>query len=109
MDSNIIKYILLIFFFGLKVSAVELNGKFIQGHFIVGKTDPSSKVKIDKKQIRVSKDGYFAFGISRDRKDDVVITIEKAGIKKKITKIIQKRKYNIQKIDGLEEKKGNTS
>jgi len=104
MDSNIIKYILLIFFFSLKVSAVELNGKFIQGHFIVGKTDPSSKVKIDKKQIRVSKDGYFAFGLARDRKYDVVITIEKNGIKEKITKRIQKRKYNIQRIDGLEEK-----
>jgi len=104
MDSNIIKYILLIFFFSLKVSAVELNGKFIQGHFIIGKTDPSSKVKIDKKQIRVSKDGYFAFGLARDRKYDVVITIDKNGIKKKITKRVQKRKYNIQRIDGLEEK-----
>jgi len=88
-----------------KVSAVEFNGKFIQGHFIIGKTDPSSKVKIDKKQIRVSKDGYFAFGISRDRKYDVVITLEKNGVKEKITKIVQKRKYNIQRIDGLEEKK----
>jgi len=105
MDSNIIKYILLIFLFSFKVSAVEFNGKFIQGHFIIGKTDPSSKVKIDKKQIKVSKDGYFAFGISRDRKYDVVITLEKNGVKEKITKIIQKRKYNIQRIDGLEEKK----
>jgi len=105
MDSNIIKYILLIFLFSFKVSAVEFNGKFIQGHFITGKTDPSSKVKIDKKQIRVSKDGYFAFGISRDRKYDVVITLEKNGVKERITKIVQKRKYNIQRIDGLEEKK----
>ncbi len=104
MDSNIIKYILIIFLFSFKVSAVEFNGKFIQGHFIIGKTDPSYKVKIDKKQIRVSKDGYFAFGLSRDRKYDVVITIEKNGVKKKITKRVQKRKYNIQRIDGLEEK-----
>jgi murein DD-endopeptidase MepM/ murein hydrolase activator NlpD len=104
MDSNIIKYILIIFLFSFKVSAVEFNGKFIQGHFIIGKTDPSSKVKIDKKKIRVSKDGYFAFGLARDRKYDVVITIEKNGVKKKITKKIQKRKYNIQRIDGLEEK-----
>ena len=104
MDSNIIKYILIIFFFSFKVSAVEFNGKFIQGHFIIGKTDPNSNVKIDKKQIRVSKDGYFAFGLSRDRKYDVVITIEKNGVKEKITKRVQKRKYNIQRIDGLEEK-----
>ena len=104
MDSNIIKYILIIFFFSFKVSAAEFNGKFIQGHFIIGKTDPNSNVKIDKKQIRVSKDGYFAFGLARDRKYDVVITIEKNGVKEKITKRIQKRKYNIQRIDGLEEK-----
>ncbi len=104
MDSNIIKYILIIFFFSFKVSAVEFNGKFIQGHFIIGKTDPSSNVTIDKKQIRVSKDGFFAFGLARDRKYDVVITIEKNGVKKKITKKVQKRKYNIQRIDGLEEK-----
>jgi murein DD-endopeptidase MepM/ murein hydrolase activator NlpD len=104
MDSNIIKYILLVFLFSFKVSAVEFNGKFIQGHFIIGKTDSSSKVKIDKKQIRVSKDGYFAFGLARDRKYDVVISIEKNEVKEKIIKRVQKRKYNIQRIDGLEEK-----
>ena len=42
--------------------------------------------------------------LARDRKYDVVITIEKNGVKEKITKRIQKRKYNIQRIDGLEEK-----
>tara|TARA_Y100000031_G_scaffold47879_1_gene54652 strand:+ start:615 stop:1415 length:801 start_codon:yes stop_codon:yes gene_type:complete len=105
MDCKIIKYFLLLFFFSFKVSAVEFNGKFIQGHFIIGKTDPSSKVKIDKKQVKVSKDGYFAFGLDRDRKYDVVITIEKDGIKEKITKRVQKRIYDIQRIDGLEEKK----
>jgi len=104
MDSKIIKYFLLIFFISFKVSAVEFDGKFIQGHFIIGKTEPNSKVKIGKKQVKVSKDGYFAFGLARDRKYDVVITIEKNGVKKKITKRVQKRKYNIQRIDGLEEK-----
>ena len=105
MDSKIIKYFLLIFFISFKVSAVEFDGKFIQGHFIIGKTEPDSKVKIGKKQVKVSKDGYFAFGLARDRKYDVVITIEKNGVKEKITKRVQKRKYNIQRIDGLEEKK----
>ena len=105
MDSKIIKYILVIILFSFKVSAVEFNGKFIQGHFIIGKTDPESKVKIDKRQVKVSKNGYFAFGLARDRKYDVVITIENNGVKEKITKRVQKRKYNIQRIDGLEEKK----
>jgi murein DD-endopeptidase MepM/ murein hydrolase activator NlpD len=105
MDSKIIKYILVIILICFKASAIEFNGKFIQGHFIIGKTDSSSKVKIDKTQVRVSKDGYFVFGINRGRKYDLVITIEKDGIKKKIIKKVQKRKYSIQKIDGLEKKK----
>ena len=105
MDSKIIKYILIIFLLNFKVSAVDFDGKFIQGHFIIGKTDPNVKIIIDKRQVRVSKDGYFAFGIGRDRKYDIVITVEKNGIKEKITKKVQKRKYNIQRIDGLEEKK----
>jgi len=55
--------------------------------------------------VRVTDDGYFVFGIGRDRKYDVVISINKNADKQKIVKKVQKRKYSIQKIDGLEEKK----
>ena len=105
MDSKVIKYLILFFFVTFKSYALQFNGKFIQGHFIVGKTDPNSKVIIDKKQIKVSKDGFFAFGIGKDRKYDVVIRIIKNGETTKVVKKVQKRKYNIQRIDGLEEKK----
>ena len=81
--------------------ATTFDGKFIQGSFILGKTDPGSQVFIDKKKVRVTNDGFFAFGIGRDRKNDVVIKINN----KKIVKKIFKSKYNIQRIDGLEEKK----
>ena len=101
MDSKIIKYILLIFLFSFKVSAVEFKGKFIQGHYIIGKTNPDTKIFIDKKKVKVSDDGYFAFGIGKDRKFDITITENN----KKIIKKIQKRKYNIQRIEGLPKKK----
>ena len=91
----------MVFLFTLKVSAIEFNGKFIQGHFIIGKTDPDSIILIDKTKIKVSKDGYFAFGIGKDRKNDIVITENN----NKIIKKILKRKYNIQRIDGLPKKK----
>ena len=81
--------------------ATTFDGKFIQGSFILGKTDPGSEVFIDKKKIKVTSDGYFAFGLSRDRKNDVVIKINE----NKIIKKVFKRKYNIQRIDGLDEKK----
>ena len=85
--------------------AVTFDGKFIQGSFILGKTEPGSEVFIDKKKVRITSDGFFVFGLGRDRKYDVVITLNKAGNKQKIVKKVQKRKYDIQRIDGLEEKK----
>ena len=85
--------------------AVTFDGKFIQGSFILGKTEPGSEVFIDKRKVKVTSDGFFVFGLGRDRKYDVVITLNnKDGNKQKIVKKIQKRKYNIQRIDGLEEK-----
>ena len=95
--------ILLFFFLSNNVLAVEFQGKFIQGHFIIGKTESGTKVLIDKKEVRTSDDGYFVFGIGRDRKYDVVITLNKDGNKQKIVKKVLKRKYNIQRIDGLPE------
>ena len=95
--------ILLFFFLSNNVLAVEFKGKFTQGHFIIGKTESGTKVLIDKKEVRTSDDGYFVFGIGRDRKYDVVITLNKDGNKQKIVKKVLKRKYNIQRIDGLPE------
>ena len=85
--------------------ALSFEGKFVQGHFIIGKTQPATEIWIDKKQVKVTKDGYFVFGIGRDRKYDIVITSKQDGKKTKIVKKIQKRKYKIQRIDGLPEKK----
>ena len=92
-------------FFSKNVYAVEFYGKFIQGHFIVGKTTPNSKVVIDKKIVKVSKDGFFVFGLDRDRKYNVIIKIKNPDTNKNIVKKVLKRKYNIQRIDGLDEKK----
>ncbi|MEC7099746.1 MAG: M23 family metallopeptidase [Pseudomonadota bacterium] len=81
--------------------AVEFSGDFKQGSFILGKTDPNSKVFIDDREVRVSNDGYFAFGLDRDRKNNVLIKIKNKGETKLIEKKVFKRKYKIQRIDGL--------
>jgi murein DD-endopeptidase MepM/ murein hydrolase activator NlpD len=96
-------FYILIFNFSLS-HAVEFKGKFEQGSFILGKTKSDSKVIIDKKIIRVSKDGYFAFGLGRDRKNNIIIQIIKDGKLKTIEKKVFKRKYRIQKINGLPKK-----
>ena len=107
MDSKIIfKFFFLIFFFQtFNLQAIEFKGKFLQGHYIIGITDPSSEIVIDKKKIKVSEDGFFVFGLGRDRKFDVTITKYLNGKKETIIKKVFKRKYNIQRIDGLEESK----
>ncbi len=91
--------------FSTHTQALEFQGKFLQGHFILGKAKIGSKVFIDKKQVKVSKDGYFVFGIDRDRKFDLEITEVNNGKKNNVIKKVFKRKYNIQRIDGLPENK----
>ncbi len=105
MDFKIIKYLLIFLIIQFNSQAIEFEGKFIQGHFILGKTDPGAKIQIDKKNVRVSKDGFFAFGLGRDRKNDVIITETLNGVKNKFVKKVLKREYKIQRIDGLPEKK----
>ena len=93
--------ILIAIFYTTQSFAVEFQGKFIQGHFIIGKTEPGASILVDKKKVKVSKDGYFGFGIEKERKLDIVITEENKNIVKKVLK----RKYKIQRIDGLPGKK----
>ena len=107
MDCKILTklFFLIICFIPSHSIAIEFTGKFLQGHFIIGKTDPTAKIIIDKKQVKVSDDGFFVFGLDRDRKFDLTITKIIDGKKDKIIKKVLKRKYNIQRIDGLEESK----
>ncbi len=96
-----IKYLLLFLLIFNFSHAVEFKGDFKQGSFILGKTDPKSKVFIDNREVRVTNDGYFAFGLDRDRKNNVIIKIKNKEDIKLIEKKVFKRKYKIQRIDGL--------
>tara|TARA_Y100000591_G_C21808347_1_gene686332 strand:- start:6 stop:809 length:804 start_codon:yes stop_codon:yes gene_type:complete len=91
----------LLFFHFQFIFAIEFKGKFEQGSFILGKTEPGSKVYVDKRKIRVSDQGFFAFGLDRDRKNDVTIRIHKDKELQTIFKKVLKREYKIQRIDGL--------
>jgi murein DD-endopeptidase MepM/ murein hydrolase activator NlpD len=86
------------------LQAVEFKGNFKQGSFIIGKTDPKFEVIVDNNKVRVSKDGYFAFGLGRDRKNDVVIKIIQDKKLEVIVRKVYKKKYKIQRIDGLPKK-----
>ena len=52
----------------------------------------------------MSNDGYFVFGIGRDRKNNIIIKIDNNKKIQVFNKKILKRKYKIQRIDGLPKK-----
>ena len=104
---KIIKFILIfqfISYFFSSLNAVEFEGNFKQGSFILGKTKPKAKIFIDNKEVKVSKDGYFAFGLDRDRKNDVIIKSIHKDKEEIYQKKVFKREYKIQRIDGLPSK-----
>jgi len=76
-------FVLLIVIFSSTSNSLEIQGKFIQGHYIIGKTEPGSTIFVDKKKVKVTKDGYFVFGIEKDRKFDITITENNNKIIKK--------------------------
>ena len=84
---------------------LDFEGKFIQGSFILGKIDPGSEIIIDEQKVRVSSNGFFVFGLDRDRKFDITFTVIKDGQVDKVVKRVFKREYQIQRIDGLPESK----
>jgi murein DD-endopeptidase MepM/ murein hydrolase activator NlpD len=100
----IFKSIIIFLFCCFKVQALEFLGKFEQGAFILGKTNPDTKIKIDNKEVRVTKDGYFAFGLDRDRKNNIIVKIIEKNKTTIVEKKILKRDYKIQRIDGLPSK-----
>lgn len=113
-NKSIISFMALIIlcFFSLNLSASEavisitdkisLKGQFVQGGIVIGKTIPGSQVTFDKQAIRVSPEGNFIIGFSRDEPIRVNLSIaipDGEKISKDIR--IEKRNYKIQRIDGL--------
>ena len=56
MDCKIIlRVIVIIFIITTPLKAIEFKGKFLQGHFIIGITDPSAQIIIGKKRLKSQK------------------------------------------------------
>jgi len=100
-----IRFFFAFIFITNQVSALELKGTFEQGSLIIGKTNPSNEIYVDQKKLKVSKEGYFVFGISRDRKKNIIISIGEDNKASQVIKSVKSRKFKVQKIDGLPKRK----
>ncbi|MCW8943351.1 MAG: M23 family metallopeptidase [Sedimenticola sp.] len=83
-----------------------LDGRYVQGGLLVGKTLPGTRIKLDKLSIQVSGQGYFVIGFDRDHaaKSQLQLIYPDGRIENKQLKIA-KRDYKIQRIDNLPKRK----
>jgi murein DD-endopeptidase MepM/ murein hydrolase activator NlpD len=84
---------------------LRLEGPMIQGGLLIGRTDPGSKVTVDGTWVKVSSSGMFVIGLGRDAPSTVAVRAA-AGDGKATTRSleIERRRYDIQRIDGLPKK-----
>lgn len=85
---------------------VNLQGKAVQGGLMEGQVEPSSKVMVDDRAVRVSEEGIFLVAFGRDHEDSstVKITYPDGQTEQQVIKVA-KREYKIQRIDGLPKRK----
>ena len=86
-------------------SALELSGPATQGGLIVGRVEPGARVVLDDRSIRVAPDGRFLIGFGRDHgsRARLVVTAPDGSATHR-TLIVAKRRYDIQRIEGLPSK-----
>ena len=87
-----------------KDKRIILNGNFIQGGLIYGKSIPKTSIKFMKRVIFQDSDNRFVFGVGRDYPETAVIEIKYNNSIRNINIKIKKKVYKIQKIKGLPKK-----
>ncbi len=117
MKTSSALLIILYLFFQLNLSHAEkkrislekdkyiiLNGNFIQGGLVYGKSIPNTSIKFMKRVVFQDDDNRFVFGMGRDYPETAVLEIKYNNDIKKINFKITKQIYKIQKIKGLPKK-----
>jgi murein DD-endopeptidase MepM/ murein hydrolase activator NlpD len=80
----------------------QFHGEWTQGAALVGQTAPGSKVWFNGRELRVSEDGHFVFGLGRDETGPAKIRVLHAGGRDlTYTYDIALREYPVQRIEGL--------
>jgi hypothetical protein len=83
---------------------IILEGDFVQGGLVKGKTNKDLDIKFKEKVLRKTSNGSFVIGFGRDhpKQANLYFFVNQNWILKKID--IKQRKYKTQVINGLEKK-----
>lgn len=106
MQRIIIGTIIAVLCLPIPLQALSLQGSLVQGGMAIAKTDPGATVIFQGKPVRVSPEGLFIVGFSRDAEPVSVIEIHApSGTVERHRVSIEERTYDIQRIDGLPPRK----
>ena len=88
-----------------EASDLRLDGKFIQGGLVVGSTLPGAAVTVEGRSVRVSSEGRFLIGFSRDAGPSARLRVRLPDGREMTRALsIAKRTYKVQRINGLPRK-----
>ncbi|MFY9943912.1 MAG: M23 family metallopeptidase [Desulfobacterales bacterium] len=86
--------------------AIELKGRRVQGGLLTGRVTPGTMVAFQDRPLRLSPDGLFVIGFDRDAPLESVLSLRAAdGRETRHPVRIAARTYDIQRIDGLPQRK----
>jgi murein DD-endopeptidase MepM/ murein hydrolase activator NlpD len=84
---------------------LELKGEMTQGSLIRGQVPVGHQVWLNDKALKISPDGYFAFGFGRDAElTQQLKWLDNNGVEHIQPLSLQARTYDIQKIEGIPSK-----
>lgn len=87
---------------------LSLQGRFEQGALIFGSTAPGVAVTVDARKLQVAADGRFVFGLDRDAAPEVTLMLTPpGGAPTTLRYPVAKRRYSIQRLNGLPPKQVN--
>jgi murein DD-endopeptidase MepM/ murein hydrolase activator NlpD len=80
---------------------LALEGDFIQGGIVVGRTDPAAQVRFGDTELPVSPEGNFVFGLNRDFQSPAQLTLTLGEETETRQFDVTPREYNIQYVEGV--------
>ena len=87
-------------------TGVRLDGPRIQGGLLRGQVPPGSTVEYEGAAVRVSKDGWFLVGFGRDAPPEAeLVVVFPDGRRERQELTVDRREYQIERIDGLPPRK----
>lgn len=105
-SAQVFVWLLVLSLWPLAAAALELDGKPIQGGLLIGHVMPGSRASLDGEAVRVSGDGRFLLGFDRDAGPVAELKVERPDGETLTWRLrIRQREYDIQRIDGLPERK----